>query len=222
MRTIKFFSRRLRKLVLLIFAGFVCILSTTNSSQAEVIYKNVYVYMINQGSYGLDLNGDGITDYLLALDLKQYTCGYSIKAVEVPGQGNGAEGTPPKPLTAGTPIGPNLAFYSGSQTIGYLTDNCGSWASGGSFLHAGQISYLGLKFLINGKIHYGWVQVQVYIVVFGPPKLVERVTGFAYETDACQSMQVKRSDWFTGFYRAHNVSLTVAEICTAAMTAANA
>jgi hypothetical protein len=41
--------------------------------------------------------------------------------------------------------------------------------------------YLGLKFKINGKFHYGWARLNVK-VLRGQFKITATLTGFAYET----------------------------------------
>jgi hypothetical protein len=44
--------------------------------------------------------------------------------------------------------------------------------------------YLGLKFFINGKAHYGWARVKVAQAIDGSPRLSATITGYAYETVA--------------------------------------
>ena len=39
--------------------------------------------------------------------------------------------------------------------------------------------YLGLKFLIRGKVHYGWARLNVTV---GNSKITATLTGYAYET----------------------------------------
>ncbi len=43
---------------------------------------------------------------------------------------------------------------------------------------AGRSGYLGLKFYIKGKVHYGWARLNAGYGYTSPPKL----TGYAYET----------------------------------------
>jgi len=55
----------------------------------------------------------------------------------------------------------------------------GAWADSGKPVND---RYLGLKFLINGKIHYGWARFNVKIYR-NPESTVRAVlTGYAYET----------------------------------------
>jgi len=147
---------------------------------AEIVYKDIYVYMVDKGTYSFDLNGDGITDFTLTMTLHQVGCPCSITAVETPAQGNGAESMP---LQAGAQIGPNETFDKAAQTIAsfnYLCD--GHMSYSGPWLK-GQIGYLGFSFLIFGQPHYGWAAVEFNVItMFGPPKLIAVLTGYAYET----------------------------------------
>jgi hypothetical protein len=58
-----------------------------------------------------------------------------------------------------------------------FTESDGAWGKGRQF--AG--SYLGLKFTINGEIHYGWARIVVHSDTF---KITATLSGYAYETVA--------------------------------------
>jgi len=62
---------------------------------------------------------------------------------------------------------------SGSLFYGY-------WLNGGKGV---KNRYLGLKFAIRGRIHYGWARLSVTIT-HGRPYITATLTGFAYETVA--------------------------------------
>ena len=53
----------------------------------------------------------------------------------------------------------------------------GEWGNGGQGLKNG---YLGLKFVLNGKIHYGWARVSV--IVKNNTIDIASITGYAFET----------------------------------------
>ena len=90
-------------------------------------------------------------------------------------------------LRAGLHIGPKRRFLpgnldAGGQVAGRLMATWGSAAGqqyyGGPWknvLHR----YLGLKFVIKGKIHYGWARLEVH---WHAPKISATLTGYAYET----------------------------------------
>ena len=161
-------------------AVLVSILCLVSPSRAEVVYKDIYVYMVDKGTYSFDLNGDGITDFTLTMTLHQVGCPYSITAVETPAQGNGAESTP---VQAGAQIGPNETFVKAAQTMASFSYLCNGHMSYSGPWPKGQIGYLGLSFLIDGQPHYGWAAVDFNVITtFGPPKLIAVLTGYAYET----------------------------------------
>jgi hypothetical protein len=164
-------------------AAFVLLtlLCSAAPSHAEVIYKSMYVYMVDQGTYHFDFNNDGVTDLTFALNLQQNSCDYVITAVETPAHGNGAEGKPPTPLQAGDQIGTNQEFFDEGQTMASLTP-CGHVSYRGPWPQS-EVRYLGVSFLINGETHYAWASVEFDVILtFGPPKLVAKLTGYAYET----------------------------------------
>jgi hypothetical protein len=51
---------------------------------------------------------------------------------------------------------------------------------GGPWLHVKQ-AYLGLKFVIKGKTHFGWARVKLSVPKFSGP-MTATLTGYAYET----------------------------------------
>ena len=160
-----------------VLASILCLVSP---SRAEVVYKDIYVYMVDKGTYSFDLNGDGITDFTLTMTLYQVGCPYSITAVETPAQGNGAESAP---VQAGAQIGPNETFVKAAQTMASFSYLCNGHMSYSGPWPKGQIGYLGLSFLIDGQPHYGWAAVDFNVITtFGPPKLIAVLTGYAYET----------------------------------------
>jgi hypothetical protein len=175
-------------LVLSLAVTVMTVLGSATPSHAEIVYKDVYVDIVNQGTYNIDFDDDGVTDFTLALDLTQQTAGYTSKAVDKPARGNGAAGTPLRALKNGARIGPNQQFdekpqrmaslavtFAGTEQLGYS----GPWPESTT-------RYLGVSFLIDGETHYGWVSVEFEVLCceFGPGKLIAKLTGYAYETVA--------------------------------------
>jgi len=154
-------------------------------ARAEIVYKQMYDYIVNQGTYLYDFNGNGVVDLTFRLSLRNINCGYVITGAEAPGQGNGAEGDPPAPLQVGDEIGPGQQFFARRQAMGRLKATyCNGWkvAYLGSWPQ-NEVRYLGVRFLIDGKAHYAWASVEFTVITgFGPPKLVAILTGYAYET----------------------------------------
>jgi hypothetical protein len=87
-------------------------------------------------------------------------------------------------LRKGERMGPGKQVNAGVQMahVGYNLYNRktywnGQWANGGKGLKNG---YLGLKFVLNGKVHYGWARVS--LTVKNNWFDTETLTGYAFET----------------------------------------
>lgn len=167
---------------------------------AEVVYTPVNV-VLTKGHYNLDLNHDGIADFeIKATHSIDYCGGLSASLRVALVTGNGVEGSSTvAALASGSLIGPDQMFKtSGTPLIesvryGYF-EICGSTRCGecffmnfrnGNWLNVS--GFLGLEFLIDGQIHYGWAQMTVH---FDPTQklLSATLTGYAYETVAERSI----------------------------------
>jgi hypothetical protein len=162
-------------------AAGVAVLSVP-SAEAKVIYTPTKVTITS--SYMLDLNHDGIPDF----DIEYCFClphGAILQAGLVT-QGNEVRETTAAPneaadLPRNTVIGPHEGFTSATQgyggvLMGFFSAYGSASFSGGPWIGATN-RYLGLKFLINGQIHYGWARLTV----------TQRdgsvtLNGYAYET----------------------------------------
>jgi hypothetical protein len=132
----------------------------------------------------VDLNNDGVPDFVLsAYNLLSFSSGDHVRHfLDVHGlQGNqilDGNGNLVKAGILGSVIGSSKArFISG----GVMADAISSFGYGGSlqtsfgyWLNA-KNRYLGIKFYIDGEIHYGWARLNAYA---GHATL----TGYAYET----------------------------------------
>jgi len=77
--------------VLALTVTVMTVLCSATPSHAEIVYKDVYVDIVNKGP-NIDFDDDGVTDFTFALDLTHQAC-YTITAVDKPARGNGAAGT---------------------------------------------------------------------------------------------------------------------------------
>jgi hypothetical protein len=68
-------------------------------------------------------------------------------------------------------------FKSFHSFSGSSTQSVGPWGKGKLFTGP----YVGLKFMINGGVHYGWARIEVHADRL---KVTARLTGYAYETVA--------------------------------------
>jgi len=176
-------------------AAGVTMLALAQPSAAEIIYTPANVTIGPNQSYGLDLNGDGIIDFTIVNQFKSSasTLNWNL-FVENPGGGNAVAGF----LANSGGVQWAYAFYSkfpvtkaqrhfissSRATMAFSISNQqqrrfiqgGSWNPLDTF---GVYSrYLGLKFTINGKIHYGWAQLSTETYFNHSATL----TGYAYET----------------------------------------
>jgi hypothetical protein len=108
------------------------------------------------------------------------------------GDGEIASGTNAIPLVSGISVGPTGAFLNSPSlmTNFFFSRGCGSTYLYGSWCHRSSgyrcsgAGYLGLRFLINGQVHYGWAYVTVTGGLIGGPGLSVTLQSFAYETIA--------------------------------------
>ena len=168
-------------------------------AQAKIVYMPV-----NESAVGvhLDLNNDGIADFRFCFSNNSSHC--STSARKRPGY---FDALVVKPLNASNAIRGEgffaFALAAGKQVKGgkkYFPNNDYTMAEvecSGTCYYLGHWldkhnRYLGLKFVIKGKIHYGWARLNVHWLT---QKAV--LTGYAYETIAGKGIiagQTKEAD----------------------------
>jgi hypothetical protein len=178
-------QQQLNSYALAAAAAGVGVLALTQPSEARIIYTPSHHVIANRHSYSLDFTGSGITD-LTIQNKYQYSCGtdscYSSESLAANMAGSnqvvynrfGAVAMKP-----GMAIGPKSAFRGGLEAMAIL--NGSSLSSGvlGSWINV-KNRYLGVKFKVKGKTHYGWARLSVQIKF--PLTITATLTGFAYET----------------------------------------
>jgi hypothetical protein len=173
----------------------VTMLALAQTSEAEVVYTPANQTIGRNGSYKLDLNNDGIIDYILGEHAEHYGNEsfqvLSVRAangnqVNCPSSFCISGNTYAAALNLGVPIG-------NSQRRGWLGRNVRmadeDLHSNGSVFYSGGWSrvddgYLGLRIQVNGETHFGWARLTVSFTG-GPPDhrtWVAHLTGYAYET----------------------------------------
>jgi hypothetical protein len=168
-------------------AGAACVgmLGLAQPAEAKIIYTKA-----DERVFGiavpLDLNHDGKIDFYFRSFVVATTPATSTglvihpespNAIWVTGKGKAAA------LCAGAQIGAKAPFSSPSTSVSMgkivrVQTNgkryyYGPWENGGKGV---KNRYLGLRFQIKGKTHYGWARLN-----FASPQLA-RLTGYAYET----------------------------------------
>jgi hypothetical protein len=164
------------------------ILAAAEPAEAHIISSEVNINIpLNGGVIQFDLNGDGIPDFGLSAHIYEFAGAppmgnFSSWLRVIPAQeGNEVWGMSSDKdqcaaaVRAGLSIDQARPFAPKALT---MVEAAGSYTRGRSShcpWHGAHPPYLGLKFLIDGKIHYGWARVAT----------AERsavLTGYAYES----------------------------------------
>jgi|SRR5579863_667267 len=145
----------------------------------------------------IDLNHDGINDFSFSLSSFAYhsfnaqVVVWPLKGGAVEAKTNANGGFYASALLRGAKIGPSAHFSSkglteieGSHGVDinstfYSRKLFGNWGSNSPN------RYLGVKFLINGETHYGWVRLTVTTT----RGITATITAYAYETVANKRIQ---------------------------------
>jgi hypothetical protein len=191
-------------------AASVGVFAMAEPAQSEVVItvKNIPIpqcsLTVSPCSVSLDLNGDGVNDFKLSLLSTQTAYGYyagtnflrvtAHNGGGVMGTTGGKFGPYASALVRGAKIGASDHFLSGKVTI---EDTCftdhtyfeaskrfyGKW--GGKQPNR----FLGVKFKIGGKTHYGWLRITVNSTMIRPFALMSAtITEYGYETIANKSL----------------------------------
>jgi hypothetical protein len=181
--------RQLEMYALAASAGGVALLALAPTSEAKIIYTKADQFIGTNGVYALDLNHDGASDFLI----KQRAAGTEISWFASLGAkeafGNAIEGGNGlvAALYKGAPIGSRQQFVSNTYAsgevmfVGGCTGDEGNCSSTGQWKNVKR-RYLGLKFQIGGKTHYGWARLNV-------SNFTGTLTGYAYETVANKTIR---------------------------------
>jgi hypothetical protein len=178
-------------------AAGVAILALGQPGEAKIVYTPTHQKLPLNKDFFVDLNNDGTNDFRLHITLSGETCAAhratcsswdaAIFFAYPQVKGNGVVGEPAfaSALRAGARIGPKAAFNTSRGIMGEVQfreqdlSYSGAWANSGKPVYD---RYLGVKFLVDGKLHYGWARFSVRIYR-DPKSTVNAVlTGYAYET----------------------------------------
>jgi hypothetical protein len=193
-------ERRLNTYALLASAAGMSVLTLAQASEAEVIYTQTNQVTHTGLPLFIDLNHDGIKDFLVrtsfyrgssGLQVGLDAAGYANANNLVAGRRFSVSGyflSAASALPAGTKIGPNGNFSVPSPFMavelfngaGSQYSDLGPWAGKGVGVRD---RYLGLKFLIDGTVHYGWARLSVTLGHHRQfDDVIGTLTGYAYET----------------------------------------
>jgi hypothetical protein len=175
-------QRRLNSYALAASAAGVSALALTLPAEAKIIYTPTHHVIKQGGTYKLDVNHDGITDFTLTDKYTATSSGFYATLSAAPAAGNGLEGwTGFRPwafaLKPGAAIGPR--HYFPGQVLVEAESLAGSLSYAGSWVNV-KNHYVGLQFKFAGKIHYGWARLSVQVA--DRSSITATLTGYAYET----------------------------------------
>jgi hypothetical protein len=153
-------------------------LTLAQPGEAKVIYTPANRSIVNHST--LDLNHDHKADFSFTTFRTATTSGGHFDlSVEPVGTKNRIWGTgaSASALASGVRISPNKKKFSyGHYGMGTWRWNWNSIASHGPWRNV-TTAYLGFRFEIKGKTHYGWARL--FVQGFGEQAIL---TGYAYET----------------------------------------
>jgi len=189
--------QRLNMYALVASASGVGLLALTPLAEAKIIYTPAHAKVIRFVPLPIDLNHDGIVDFYLAsgansnvnfLNVCQYAtqtfrgtgCAYNglgtnaMRTIDSKGAEYAAA------LRNGAKV-QDGRFAKSRANLGYVFFPSkgpswrGPWFNGGKGVTN---RYLGLKFQIKGRFHFGWARVTVTV----SDGITTTLTGYAYET----------------------------------------
>lgn len=165
-------------------AAGVGMLDAAPAAEAKVIYTPANISVSESAPTLIDLNNDGIPDFALSFVFGEHStflsvfprvAGNGVRAANAPGGGAAAG-------FFGVPVGPGEKFYIRTSNWGVVMAGKGQYGTV-SFFDGPWANvtnrYLGLKFTIASKTHFGWARLSVGNWRAGGQVLL---TGYAYET----------------------------------------
>ncbi len=160
------------------------------SALAEIIYTPAQKSLLFEDWTKVDLNHDGISDVSFLRESSNYkVLDRTVLAAAAQSQG-GLVGylvsghQYGSALRKGSPIGPKRTFLNRDVVLVRTEIShyfCCNTVYAGQWRNVSE-KFLGVRFLIDGEIHYGWVRLSIG----GSARLQGVITGYAYETVANQ------------------------------------
>jgi hypothetical protein len=184
-------NQRLNMYALAAGATGVGMLALTPLAEARVVYTPAHAVIGRTSKVFIDLNHDGKNDFEFRQTfLTTSSVGevHSLFLSALPAQkGNQIWGVAHKAnaLFGGVKVGPKSPFSNTKQAmaVDYYADGTGGSGTCADPWNNVKNRYLGLKFTINGKTHFGWARLNVACVtMYGNHVVTGTLTGYAYET----------------------------------------
>ena len=161
------------------------IMAAADTAEASVVYTQANLAFSNNQDCRLDLNGDGVADFVLRDKVIDHSSGHDI-VLSVLGQaaGNSVMGIVSnngRAFADARNQGAKISFAAGLPfgILGAFSSSCaGNHYVFGRWVNV-QNKYLALKFVVDGEIHFGWARLSVHV---NSEFLNAYLTGYAYET----------------------------------------
>jgi len=174
-------------------AAGVGVLALTQAAEAKIVYTPAHHVIGEHSRYGLAFNHDNVDFYISNGSLKTTNHGWGQAWLAVRQgtvSGNAVEGASGQPygaaaLKQGARISSQRRFLVDGMMVGACRGHCGitsslTYSTNGPWDNV-RNRYLGLKFKIEGKFHYGWARLNVKVYK-RLAKISATLTGYAYET----------------------------------------
>lgn len=180
-------------------AAGVSLLALAQPAQGSVVVHQVNISVTEVSTAFIDLNADGRNDFEFFVSRGGYDHSFYRTLAVVPltggkpvGGARGPLGPYGSALASGAGIGPSAHFSSSvgrgqvtlERTNGFVSGSSQYTAYGPWGLNAASFHYLGVKFLINGTTHYGWIKMYVS----RNNGVQGFITEYAYETVASKKI----------------------------------
>jgi hypothetical protein len=184
-------DQRLKLYAFAAAAAGVSVLALAQPSEAEIVVTKKTI-RVELSPVTVDLNKDGVADFQFSFQSTRgsSSCGChghtslvmeALTGGGVVGKKFGVNLSPyASALVRGANIGPSAHFSAGKVKIEAKSHSYSTFGYDGNWYLVGSNRFLGVKFQIKGKTHYGWIRLTVNV----PGNFETTITGYAYETVA--------------------------------------
>jgi hypothetical protein len=171
---------QLKSYALAASAAGVSLAALSQPADAHVIIRT-HISIPITGMTSIDFNKDGIPDVRFSAFSTQPSGNVEHYDLYVRANGIDASSGSAQPLLRSANIGPSQHFSSAGRLV---QTNCSTVCTyRGKWRSLPQNRFLGIKFQISGKTHYGWIRVTV------KSAMNATITEYGYETIANKSLK---------------------------------
>jgi hypothetical protein len=167
-------------------AAGVTLLALAQPAEGKIVYTKASAEIAPDKTLNLDLNHDG-SDFSFSNHIKTETSGPFVDELKITPSGRNGVLNSAAALRSGVQVGPKGKFARNPQMMVQFSVFCTHTSVTHCYTHTDGAwqnitsGYLGLKFYIEGKAHYGWARLNVTVTDQG---IYALLTGYAYESVA--------------------------------------